>query len=283
MQDPDREYVAFDLETTGLMAETDRIVEIGAVRFDPEGRELGRFEMLVNPERAMSPSAQRVHGITDADLAGAPTAGLALPRFLDFLGDDPETTRLLAHNAAFDAGFLGRELGRLGVAPPGFRVIDTLALARRQVPEAHDYRLDTLARLFTLLPTDQHRALADSLRVKGLWLALEGDSLPVSALVSYSIFDPRGPAPVPNGWERLTEAIASGLVIRMEYLGGSRGTAPREVTPRSFAHRGGIAYLVAYCHIDSFEKSFRLDRVQHYEVVAPPVAAIPTPPDAGKG
>jgi predicted DNA-binding transcriptional regulator YafY len=55
----------------------------------------------------------------------------------------------------------------------------------------------------------------------------------------------------------------------MEYTGGTRGTAPREVTPRAFVQRGGTAYLVAFCHLDSAEKSFRLDRVRSYEVVAP--------------
>src|SRR5919112_2898940 len=100
-----REYVAFDLETTGLVAQVDRVVEIGAIRFDASGRERGRFESLVNPERPMSPAAQAVHGISDADLAGAPSARDVLPGFLAFLGD-PETTTLIAHNASFDASFL---------------------------------------------------------------------------------------------------------------------------------------------------------------------------------
>lgn len=261
-----RQYVAFDLETTGLMAETDRVVEIGAVRFDPSGQELDRFQELVNPQRLMSRAAQAIHGISDADLAGAATAAAVLPRFLAFLGD-PGATRLLAHNAAFDAGFLGRELGRIGIAPPPFVVIDTLALARRSIPEACDHRLDTLARLLGLNPDGPHRALADSLRVKGLWTALEGHSFPEETHVSYPIFDARGPAPAPHGWEMLLEAIATGSTVRMEYSGGTWGSTPREVTPRGFAHRGGVAYLIAYCHIDSFEKSFRLDRVRRYEVV----------------
>jgi DNA polymerase III epsilon subunit family exonuclease len=261
-----REYVALDLETTGLMAETDRIVEIGAVRFDGQGRELGRFERLVNPQRAMSPAAYAIHGIGDADLVDAEPARVVLPEFLAWLGD-AETTLLLAHNASFDAGFLGRELRRSGQTPPPHQVVDTLALARRQIPDARDHRLETLARLLDLDPDGAHRALADSLRVMAVWLRLGGPTLPASALVSYPIADPRGAPPVPTGWERLSAAIAQGARVRMEYAGGSRGPSPREVTPRAFVHRGGVAYLVAYCHLDSFEKSFRLDRVRSYEVV----------------
>lgn len=261
-----QEFVAFDLETTGLMPETDRIVEIGAVRFDASGRELGRFERLVNPGRPMSPSAQAIHGISDAHLADADPAAVVLPEFLGFVGDGA-TTSLLAHNAAFDAGFLGRELGRLGLDFPAHQVIDTLALARRRVPQAKNHRLDTLAQHFSLDPSGPHRALADSLRVMGLWLALEGGREPSMMQVAYPIFDPEGTTPIPSGWDRIADAIAGGYRVRMEYAGGSRGPAFREISPRRFTHRGGIAYLVAYCHLDSFEKSFRLDRVRRYELL----------------
>lgn len=267
-EQPPRQFVAFDLETTGLVAETDRVVEIGAVRFDTRGAECGRFERLVNPERAMSPAAEAIHGISDADLAHAETAHQVLPAFFDFLGD-PSTTILLAHNAAFDAGFLGRELGRLGREAPAFRVVDTLSLARTKIPEARDHRLDTLARLFGLDPEGPHRALADSLRVKGLWLALDGATMPEELLVSYPIVDRRGAIPVPNGWDSVSDAIAQGLTIRMVYSGGTRGSAPRDITPRGFTHRGGIAYLVALCHLDTYEKSFRLDRVTRFQVLQP--------------
>src|SRR5262249_54907587 len=108
----DDDYVAFDLETTGLMAETDRVVEVGAVRFDASGNERGGFERLVSAGRPRAPAAQKVHGLSDAALADAEPARAVLPEFLAFLGD-PATTTLLAHNASFDAGFLGRELGRL--------------------------------------------------------------------------------------------------------------------------------------------------------------------------
>ena len=110
----EHQFVALDLETTGLMAETDRIVEIGAVRFLPDGREIGRFQRLVNPQRPMSPAAYAIHGLSDADLADAAPAREILPEFLSFLGD-ADSTALIAHNAAFDAGFLGRELSRAGL------------------------------------------------------------------------------------------------------------------------------------------------------------------------
>ena len=260
------DYVAFDLETTGLVAASDRVVEFGAVRFEASGRELGRFARLVNPGRAMSPGAQAVHGISDGDVAGAPPVRAVLPAFLEFLGNPGETT-LLAHNAAFDAAFLGRELGWLGWPPPGHVVVDTLALARGRRPELRSHRLDLLATVLGLDPGGPHRALADSVRVKGLWLALGGPDVPPDDLAAYPILDVRRPTWAPFGWDAIVTAIAEGRRIRMEYQGGTRGERPREVTPRGFVHRGGVAYLVAYCHLDASEKSFRLDRVKRYEVV----------------
>ena len=217
------------------------------------------------PAGRCRPPREAIHGISDADLAGAPPAREVLPEFLAFLGD-PETTTLLAHNAAFDAGFLGRELGRLGLPLPGHAVVDTLALARAACPW-RDHRLDTLARLLGLDPDGPHRALADSRRVMGLWLALDGPDEPETSLVSYPIFDPR-PRPPRSAGTAWSEAIARGLRVRMEYDGGLPGLgAPRD-HPGRFAHRGGVAYLVAYCHLDAFEKSFRLDRVRRYEVIS---------------
>lgn len=259
-------FVAFDLETTGLFPQTDRVVELGAIRFDATGRELGRFESLLDPRRPMSPSAQAIHGLSDADLRGAPTAESVLPAFLDWLGP-PGAARLLAHNAFFDAGFLGRELSRAGLPLPGHEIIDTLALARAAWPESPDHRLDSLCARLGLDGSDAHRALADSRRVRGLWLAATARLADLPPLVCYRFFDPGADDPAPAGWESLGEAIARGRRVRIEYTGGTRGDRPREISPRRFTHRGGIAYVVAHCHADGYEKSFRLDRVRRFEVL----------------
>ena len=275
----EREYVALDLETTGLMAETDRIVEIGAVRFCGDGQEIGRFQRLVNPQRPMSPAAYAIHGLSDADLADAAPAHEILPAFLSFLGN-PGTTALLAHNAAFDAGFLGRELGRAGILAPGHSLFDTLALARRRLPQLASHRLDNLARFFGLDSTDAHRALADSLRVKAIWLHLDGESEAENTLVSFRMFDPKDSGPTPDGYEPLVNAAARGIMVQIEYDGGTRGATPRSITPRRFVQRGGATYLVAFCHLDLFEKSFRLDRIRCVEITT---AAVPVDHPAARG
>jgi len=260
------QFVAFDLETTGLVTRSDRVVEIGAVRFTGDGRDLGRFEQLVNPERPMSPAAEAIHGISDSDLAGAPTCREVLPRFLEFLGD-PAMTSLVAHNAIFDAGFLGIELCRAGMALPDHRVFDTLALSRRCLPKLPSHRLSTLAGDLGLDHGTPHRALGDSLRVEQLWLRLGGPFAPPGLLVSYPVHDPQQTTPAPHGWEILDEAVATGCQVRIRYEGGSRGTKPRSVTPLWFLQKGGMAYVVAYCHLDAIEKSFRRDRIRYCEHV----------------
>ena len=152
---------------------------------------------------------------------------------------------------------------------PSHEVIDTLGLARRELPGVRSHRLDTLARLLGLGLGDSHRALADSLRVKDLWLHLEG--VGAEGVESYPVHDPAGPSGngPPLGWDSLVDAAARGLRVRVEYAGGTRGNAPRELTPRRFAHRGGVAFVVALCHLDGVEKSFRLDRFVRYEILAP--------------
>jgi DNA polymerase-3 subunit epsilon len=259
------QYVAFDLETTGLSARSDRIVELAAVRFTEDGAELARFQQLVNPQCLMPAAARAIHGISDSDLADAATAAEQLPRFLEFMGD-PDTTFLVAHHAVFDAAFLGRELCRAGMNLPSHRVYDTLALSRCCHPDLPSHRLDRLARSHGLITGPGHRALLDALRVKQLWLKLGGPFLPENQLASYPIHDPEAFTPAPHGWEILEKAIALGLTVRIEHGNRARDVSPRLITPRRFTFKGGACYLVGLCHRNFREKNFRLDRIGSYEV-----------------
>ena len=133
---------------------------------------------------------------------------------------------------------------------PTHSLFDTLALARRRLPQLASHRLDNLARILGLDPAGAHRALADSLRVKAIWLLLDGASEAEDTLVSYRMFDPKESEPTPEGWEPLVKAAARGIMVRIEYDGGTRGSTPRSITPRRFVQRGGATYLVAFCHLD---------------------------------
>ncbi len=264
---PPRAFVALDLETTGLSAATDRIVEIAAVRFLETGEELDRYQTLVNPERPVSPGAYAVHRLSDDVLAQAPLAREVLPAFLAFLGD-ADSSALIAHNASFDAGFLGSELIRAGLSIPMHPFFDTLALARGKLPMLASHRLEFLANHFGLSAAGAHRAMADSLLVKEIWLRLGGHREPGCRTVSFRVFDARDKIGVPRGWEELERAVERGCDVQIEYEGGTRGPAPRSITPRRFESRGGATYLVALCHLDSLEKSFRVDRIRLLEITS---------------
>ncbi len=152
----DDEFVAFDLETTGLYQSRDRIIEIGAVLF--RGTEcVARFDTFVNPERPLPRSITDLTGITERDVFDAPTEADAIPRFLEFVGDRP----LIAHNADFDVGFVSAACARLGIDfSPVYA--DTLALAQTLLPDEKRYKLDTVAGRLGLPDFRHHRADDDA-------------------------------------------------------------------------------------------------------------------------
>ncbi len=157
LQNPDLVFVAFDLETTGLSPQLDRIAEIGAVKF-VDGRETARFGTLVDPEMAMPPGAAAVNGITDAMLAGKPTIREALPDFLKFA----EGAVLVAHNASFDLGFVNSAMGRLGRGRLANDFVDTRVMAQRAFPGRANYKLQSLAVDLGVKALDAHRAEDDA-------------------------------------------------------------------------------------------------------------------------
>ena len=152
----DGEFVAFDLETTGLDARTDAIIEIGAVRIR-DGAVVDKFASFAQPGHPLSAKTVSLTGITDELLRGAPGPEEAVDAFLDWAGDAP----LCAHNAAFDTGFLREYCRRSGRSfdPLYF---DTLILAQYLLPKLPNHKLDTVANALKLPPFQHHRAYDDA-------------------------------------------------------------------------------------------------------------------------
>ena len=150
------DFVGFDIETTGLDGEKDRITEIGAVRI-VNGRIADCFQTFVDPEMPIPPEIVQLTGITDRDVYGAPSEKEAVAAFIRFVGGMP----LVAHNAAFDLGFItaAARRGGLDFDPVD---IDTLAICQSVMQELKRYKLDIVARALGLPDFNHHRASDDA-------------------------------------------------------------------------------------------------------------------------
>src|ERR1700687_273853 len=165
--------IVLDTETTGLDPyQGDRLVEIGCVELYnkiPTGQ---NFHCYINPEREMAASALEVHGLSTEFLKDKPLFAEVADEFLAFIGEAP----LVAHNAAFDLGFLNAELERAAKAAIGSeRMIDTLLLARRKHP-AGPNRLDDLCLRYGIDNSrrTKHGALLDAEILAEVYIELIG-------------------------------------------------------------------------------------------------------------
>ena len=165
--------IIFDTETTGLNpAGGDRMVEIGCIEI-VNRVETGRtFHAYSNPERPMPSEAEAVHGLSDIFLSDKPRFTDKVEELLEFIGDSP----LVAHNAAFDFGFLNHELQRCARDPVCMsRMIDTLTLARSKHPGAK-HSLDALCTRFGVDRSQRvkHGALLDAQLLTQVYVELTG-------------------------------------------------------------------------------------------------------------
>jgi predicted DnaQ family exonuclease/DinG family helicase len=157
-----RSYVALDLETTGLDPNRDAIIEVGAYRFDLDGH-CETFRSLVDPKRDIPYRIQRLTGISDSDVAGAPLFSEVASQLETFIRDSP----VIGQNIAFDISFLERAR----VSPPG-PSYDTQDLASMLLPGLLEHNLRGIARHLQIEFPVQHRALADAEAAGRVFLAL---------------------------------------------------------------------------------------------------------------
>jgi DNA polymerase-3 subunit epsilon len=165
--------IVFDTETTGLNpAGGDRIVEIGCVEIYNRVETGRHFHAYFNPEREMPTEAEAVHGLTTIFLSDKPRFSEKAEELLEFIEDAP----LVAHNAAFDFGFLNFELERCGRPSVCMtRMVDTLALARSRHPGAK-HSLDALCVRFGIDRSQRikHGALLDAQLLAQVYVELTG-------------------------------------------------------------------------------------------------------------
>jgi DNA polymerase III subunit epsilon len=142
--------VAFDVETTGLDPDKEDIIEIAGVKFTFEKkdgklitREIGQYGSLVRPGKLIPEEATRVNNITNQMVENAPEIKPVLTAFLRFCG---LSSVLVAHNASFDAAFLGKAIRKQGLVMPHNPIIDSLKFIRKIMPEYASHKLSEIAR-----------------------------------------------------------------------------------------------------------------------------------------
>lgn len=165
-----RDFIALDIETTGLDPKRDKIIEIGAVKIR-DGKEIQRFEKLINPARMLDEKITQLTGITGKDLEKAPYIEDILPELLLFCGDDV----LLGHRILFDFSFIKRAAvnNNLSFEKQG---IDTLKAARKLLPQLESRKLTFLCDYYGIT-YEAHRAGNDAWAAAQLYFRL-ADNFP---------------------------------------------------------------------------------------------------------
>ena len=153
------DYVVVDLETTGGSAwQGHRVTEVCAIRIRGNGKFVEEYASLVNPDRPIPPFITRLTRIT-------PSMAAKAPRFNEVADEVRRVVDgavFVAHNAPFDWRFLSTELDWAGAGPLRGRVLCTVRLARRLVPEVSRRSLDALSWFFGIENVARHRAFGDA-------------------------------------------------------------------------------------------------------------------------
>ena len=150
-------FCALDTETTGLKSDDDRIIEIGAVKFDKSGI-ISTYSTLVNPRILIPHFCQELTGITNEMVFKQKEFYEISEEFLGFIG----TSIIIAHNAQFDLRFINAELERMRIPPLKNKAVDTLRFSRWAFPENEHWSLQFLAKQFEIEVKSAHRAEDDA-------------------------------------------------------------------------------------------------------------------------
>lgn len=171
-------FVVFDLETTGLSAINNEVIEIGAIRFNTN-KPVEIFHTFIKPKKKITAKITSINGITNEMVETCPTIEEVLPKFIDFIGEDV----LIAHNSDFDMKFILHQMYIQNYKKPKNKVIDTLKLSRQKVRrydyekdrslKLDSYKLESLKNDFGLWNVGSHNAIDDCKVCAYVYLKIE--------------------------------------------------------------------------------------------------------------
>jgi len=253
-------FAFLDVETTGLSPWFgDRICQIAVVL--TEGKRIkSTVDLLLNPERTLSPAALHANGLDESKLARAPRFAEVIEPLEALLKD----AIIVCHNAQFDLQFLDNEYRKLGKTVEYPNLIDTLVLARDHF-DLDSYSLHYAAEAFHVTNNLKgSRAQSDAITAKNLFFAMMDALKPNGKLLDDYIGIYNSPAWPQEGAylpTELSEAINSGKRLFIKYIDNKGETSERWISPKEVLGLSDYIYLRAYCHSREAERTFRLDRI----------------------
>lgn len=265
------DFVVFDLETTGLFPVSSKIIEIGAVKFNLNGK-IDSFETLIDPEILIAQDSILIHGITDDMVKNKPFVKDIIPQFFDFIKD----TVVIAHNSAFDAGFISYNASKNDLVTPDNIILDTLTLSKKYIKNPPNYKLGTLIDFLNIdIPQDKsfHRALFDAECSMNLFFEIVKsttdkentklkDFITNSKKNSFaSVIEDNSTFEISSDYDSIKNAIKDNTKLNIEYKRFDGEVSKRDITPISFIKVNKKIYLEAYCHLRNEKRSFRLNKI----------------------
>ncbi len=266
-------FIAFDSETTGMWAPINRLVELSAVKFTLNSGEIETFDFLINPQKEIPADVIEIHGITNEMVKDAPFTKPVLKMFIDFCGTN---SILMAHNAPFDISFVGSALRRNKLKFGDNLILDTIEIYKEFFPNLESYSLLNLIKKYGMSTSQDHRALSDARYVYYLFRQavekfpkLENIDDLIKTFTIHRMTDNDDEIKeLPSEFSDLNFAFADKLRVEIDYYHPTREVNKRTIQLREIHKLGAVYYIIAYCERMGSERTFRLDRIKEYKVLA---------------
>lgn len=264
-------FICFDIETTGLNPLNHAILEIGAVKFSLENGITDAFESLISFDGEIPEEVIAIHGITKKHLVGAPEIEAVLTTFKSFIGEKNDI--LIAHNASFDASFVGYQMSLRKMAFPENPILDTLNLSRKILTGLKSYSLSSLKSRFNIKDFKAHRALDDAKATAEVFMIilkrfLKGEDKVIKELfelddlIRFSYFTQDVFSQHQDFVKIINSALSQDLHLSVQYIDRDDNLTVRFVLPYSVRMDHGFLYLHGFCYLRNEDRKFRLDRIQ---------------------
>ena len=261
--------VAFDTETSGAYPVRDEIVELAAVRIEPNGQR-HVWTHLFKPHKPMNEEIIKIHGITNEMVQDQPYFQDKVHEVRDFIQD----SILVAHHAPFDLGFLTLEFERAKLDFPKNVLLCSSLLSRELFKNSVNHKLQTLIKYFQLPQGQAHRAEDDAEACMQVTLKC------LEKLPSQTLQEALKVQRKPLAWENYTllrsstdkfrkvfEATEKGLGLDILYEGGSLKGKTRRIFPFGIIRNPDGDYVQAICAIDKAAKRFYINKMAEVEIV----------------